>query len=173
MKCLPHIRGPHLHWERFFSKYFSFPVSVSFYQCSICICSSITDAINFGNWQFWHGSGNLLPTSISEQWVWSEIRPCGICGGQSGTVHVAKTVCDEFWRVEFSADFLTVSLKFHALFWGHQGQVPWMLRMTSPGPSLCILVPPLGYNNQHKMLVINEGYHMVVTTSIHVNIMAR
>jgi hypothetical protein len=28
MKCLPHIRRPRLHWERFFSEYFSFPTVI-------------------------------------------------------------------------------------------------------------------------------------------------
>jgi len=39
------------HYDRFKSQHFSFPLSVSFRQCSILIHSSVTDATQFWNWQ--------------------------------------------------------------------------------------------------------------------------
>jgi len=48
-----------------------------------------------------------------------------------------------------------------------------MLGMTSVGPTLNIQVPLLVYNNKHQVIVVREGYHFVVPTSIPLNIMAR
>jgi hypothetical protein len=39
------------HWDRLFSRYLGFPLSVSFYKCSILINLSVTYAIYSSNWQ--------------------------------------------------------------------------------------------------------------------------
>lgn len=52
MKCLPHIRRPRLHWERFFSEYFSFPtviVILPVFHTHSFICHQCYMIVEVGN----------------------------------------------------------------------------------------------------------------------------
>ena len=134
MKCLSHVR-PHRNGTDFALNILQFPTvtvilpvfctpSFIYHRCHIILAIDSFDMAQAGSHQ------SVTP----EEWVWSKVSPCGICGGQSGSVHLAKTVWCEFWRVEFSADFVRLWLKFRlrAVLWGHKDKL-WVLGMRNWG----------------------------------------